>query len=45
MSASAAPHKGLGGAFANLFTANLASSLGDGIARTADSAARRAAHR
>ncbi|HEY9477478.1 MAG TPA: MFS transporter [Microbacteriaceae bacterium] len=35
MSASAAPRKGLGGAFANLFTANLASSLGDGIARTA----------
>jgi MFS family permease len=27
--------KGLGGAFSNLFTANLASSLGDGIARTA----------
>ncbi|WP_394769923.1 MFS transporter [Lacisediminihabitans sp.] len=27
--------RGLGGAFSNLFTANLASSLGDGIARTA----------
>jgi Na+/melibiose symporter-like transporter len=30
-----APRKGLGPAFTNIFTANLASSLGDGIARTA----------
>ena len=45
MSASAAPHKGLGGAFANLFTANLASSLGDGDRPHRDSAARRATDR
>jgi MFS family permease len=32
---SAASGRRLGGAFANLFTANIASSLGDGIARTA----------
>ena len=31
----AEPKKGLGPAFANIFTANLASSLGDGIARIA----------
>ncbi len=30
-----APRRGLGRTFANVFTANLASSLGDGIARTA----------
>lgn len=34
-STSPAPRPGLGRTFANVFTANLASSLGDGIARTA----------
>lgn len=33
--ASSAQRRGLGRTFANVFTANLASSLGDGIARTA----------
>lgn len=34
-SGGAGPRRGLGRTFANVFTANLASSLGDGIARTA----------